>query len=447
MKPLVSLLGLSFLLGLAWSPSATTAPTPHPARALPAAGGWTTGIDTTVSWPNLTYAAGEHIIDLTREGVYDPARWMVIIDCNMLTVDAGATVRFRNHSTRAPVVIRASGTITINGTLDLDGENGHDGNEFPMHAEPGPGGFRGGTGLSDPSLALASAGHGVGGGFISLSTIGYAEGGSGSYATIGQPGSGDTGQPGSTYGSPMASPLFGGSGGGGGNPSPNWGGLGGGGGAGGGAILIGSDTSIQLGGTIYARGGQGSGAWSWSYGGGGSGGCIRLASPVITAQGGYLAAFGGARVSGVVGGAGRIRIETGGPVPPNITSNPPASYAPLGDFLPPPGTPAVTLLAWKEPSSSRWMPIPEDPKAMITSGGGADVAFPAEGPHILRIGASNVPIGAPLEVRVTYTRGQAFVLQALVGTPGGGTDQSSWTDVEVTFVPGVTTVQARALLP
>ncbi|MCI0533960.1 MAG: hypothetical protein L0Z50_01910, partial [Verrucomicrobiales bacterium] len=101
------------------------------------------------------------------KGVYDSAKWAVVFKYTDVTIAAGATVTFKNHSTRAPVVWLVSGNVTIDGGLNLDG-TGTD--TSPAQAEPGPGGFRGGMSFYSPGVGPGS-GLGVGGGF------GYADSG------------------------------------------------------------------------------------------------------------------------------------------------------------------------------------------------------------------------------------------------------------------------------
>ncbi len=129
-----------------------------------------------------------------------------------------------------------NGNVTIDGVLSL---NGQDAPSAPTLAEPGPGGFRGGTGYFASNVG-ASAGFGPGGGQWNI--VGNGWGGGGSYGSAGA-----YGPP--TYGNPSLIPLLGGSGGGG------YGGDGRGGGAGAGAILIASPGTISLPGTIRANGG------------------------------------------------------------------------------------------------------------------------------------------------------------------------------------------------
>jgi hypothetical protein len=107
-----------------------------------------------------------------------------------------------------------------------------------------------------------------------------------------------------TYGNKFLLPLLAGSGGGGG-----WGS---GGGGGGGAILITSDISILVDGTVSANGGSGSPA-----GGGGSGGGVRLVASQIfghgtmSAHGGNGAPWGPGSfgIGAANGGSGFVRLD------------------------------------------------------------------------------------------------------------------------------------------
>ena len=74
------------------------------------------------------------------KGIYDPEKWAVVFKYSSVTIQGGATVTFRNHASRAPVVWLVSGDVTINGMVSLDGQQGL---TSPWLAEPGPGGFRG----------------------------------------------------------------------------------------------------------------------------------------------------------------------------------------------------------------------------------------------------------------------------------------------------------------
>jgi hypothetical protein len=142
------------------------------------------------------------------------------------------TVKLTSKNLNGPVFWLASGSVQIDGTIDL---NGDDGGLWPSLA--GAGGYPGG--------APRKAGYGPAGFTLNSFLV----------------------------------PLVGGSGGSGGESQ--------GGGAGGGALLIASRTSITVSGKIIANGG------SSSNGSGGSGGAIRLVAPVIDGSGGTLSARGG----------------------------------------------------------------------------------------------------------------------------------------------------------
>ena len=58
------------------------------------------------------------------KGIYDPAKWAVVFKYRSVSVAAGATVTFKNHATRAPVVWLVQGDVTINGTVSLDRQGG-----------------------------------------------------------------------------------------------------------------------------------------------------------------------------------------------------------------------------------------------------------------------------------------------------------------------------------
>ena len=113
-------------------------------------------------------------------GIYDPNKWAVVFKYSSVNI-SGGTVSFANHPTHAPVVWLVSGDVTINGNVSLDG--GSVPLNYTTPAEPGPGGFRGGT--------VGMYGFGPGGGY---SGYGY-------YTST------------YSYGNPQIVPLIGGSGG------------------------------------------------------------------------------------------------------------------------------------------------------------------------------------------------------------------------------------------
>jgi len=218
------------------------------------------------------------------KGVYDRERWAVVFKYQSVHIPKGLRVRFKNHASRAPVAWLVQGNVTIEGILDLNGQTGV---ASPGQAEPGPGGFRGGSGIY--SSVGASSGFGLGGG----NAANWGAGGS--YGMAGGPGSG------STYGNPSMVPLLGGSGGGGTRANHV------GGGGGGGAILIAASNTIRVTGHLRANGGN------WvkpNYASGaGSGGGIRLVANTLTGNGKIEAIAGVSGRGECMGGSGRIRIE------------------------------------------------------------------------------------------------------------------------------------------
>lgn len=423
------------------------------AMAGPVSGGsWTTGAVGALG--DVVYqAGGDYVIDLALEGVYDPVLWVVILDYNTLTIEAGATVRFTNHASRAPVVIRAVGPIVIAGELNLDGADGHTGVETPSYAEPGPGGFRGGIGNFPGTTLVESDGFGPGGGWrTSDSNNIYC--GSASHATLGA-NSSTHGQSGSLYGSGFANPLIGGSGG------TACRGLDSnnsddhhisGGGAGGGALLIGSDSSIDLVGTISAGGGNSGymiqdGSSEQLGRAAGSGGAIRVASPVITWQGAgdILTTRGGESL----GGHGWIRVETNGtPVGGAVPSFPAAFHSTtLGEFLPN-TLPTVSLVAVLNKGTGEWVPIDQDPRGVFENPGDADVRLGQTGLRIFKVEGHGVPLGSPLHIRVAYANGLSTTDSThTMGTVTGSTLATSWTNFTLDFSAGAGTIQIRAELP
>jgi hypothetical protein len=141
-------------------------------------------------------------------GIYDSNMWAVVFKYSSVTIQGGATVTFKNHASRAPVVWLVQSNVTINGSVVLDGQNTL---PPPQLAEPGPGGFRGGSGNYGAGATEAS-GFGPGGGAIAVGSDWGNYGGGGSYGSVGAGGR-------TTYGNPSLIPLIGGSGGGGRNSS------------------------------------------------------------------------------------------------------------------------------------------------------------------------------------------------------------------------------------
>lgn len=189
-----------------------------------------------------------------------------------INIASGVTVKLSSKVLSGPIYWLASGAVTINGVLDLSGENGAPPSNVTSTRVPaagGAGGYSGGVGgallAGSPNLPAPQPGNGPGGGLAATSAGVNVQGGNGTFT-----------------GSQYLIPLIGGSGGGGGSYGATGGNFGGGGSGGGGAILIASSVSITYGGTINASGGTPGGAGINDAGGAGSGGAIRLIAPAIT---------------------------------------------------------------------------------------------------------------------------------------------------------------------
>jgi hypothetical protein len=58
------------------------------------------------------------------DGVYDPGVWAVIFKYSSVDIGSGEVVTFANHPSGAPVVWLVSGDVTVDGTIELKGEDG-----------------------------------------------------------------------------------------------------------------------------------------------------------------------------------------------------------------------------------------------------------------------------------------------------------------------------------
>jgi len=302
------------------------------------------------------------------KGIYDPQKWAVVFKYDSVAIDAGATLKFSNHPSRAPVVWLVNGNVTINGTLSLNGQNY---TIPPTISEPGPGGFRGGSGGYGP--INEGSGFGPGGAAYNY--------GSGSYGTTGKKGP-------SPYGNQSLIPLIGGSGGSGDNEwDIN-------GGAGGGAILIASQSTITVNGIIQSNGGSGNETYERGSGSG-SGGGIRLIADTLAGSGKIFAIGGGGHHPG---GMGIIRIErivndntlevVPGPSVVNLISETTAI------IWPPDNAPKVKIISIGDKNA------PLDPRAEFGTYG-ADVVLPEVSSTQVVVETTNVEEASQVVVRVT----------------------------------------------
>ncbi len=357
-----------------------------------------------------------------------------------INVAEGATLRFDISERNLPIIMLAQGDVTINGTINLNGQHGRAWND-PLagtlggRSAPGPGGYHGGIGgqspanTGDDASQIGMSGGGPGGGAAANNpttdnTVGRG-GNAGSHFTAGVTGLGNPNPAAPTYGDTRLITLSGGSGGAGANfytTVPNSGrGPGGGGGAG--AILIASSTSITVNGSITARGGSGgpsvgvAGGGSRS-GGAGAGGTIRLMAQTIGGSG-TLEARGGSGQAGA-GGNGLIRMEAidqQGTLAMN--SNPPPALSMPGLVSVPPSLqPRVTIV------SIGGVAVPDDPGVSLTS---PDVVIPASqgDPVTIELETENVPDGAVVTLRIPVLNGETIVLSSTPVSGGTATAQAT----------------------
>jgi len=323
------------------------------------------------------------------DGVYDADVWAVVFKYTTISINPGVTVQFLNHPSGAPVVWLATGDVTIQGIVNLDGQAAFDSFNTPFaYSTPGPGGFAGGAGRVLP--LQASGGFGPGGGAVNLD---------GQYAA----GS-------ASYGNPNIVPLIGGSGGGGHNGTDATAG------AGGGAILIASSGNMSLAGgsLVKARGGNQFSTGS-SYASG-SGGAIRLIANEIAGSG-ALSADGGSGSGSA--SDGRIRLEAFSIAGYTGTSIPPLTFSGPGTLFPSSTAPVLRA------TTIDGQPIPVDPGAGIET---KDVVVQNDS-VLLQIEAMNIPVGTTVEVFVKPAHGDPFFVfsSPLVGTFVLSTAQASIT--------------------
>ncbi len=374
--------------------------------------------------------AGTYVFDPTALGL-NPAGDNVF-NFTTINIGAGVTLKLTNSRLRGkPVYFLATGDVTIAGTLDLSGAQGTDmlgSNPWNTRttAQPGPGGYSGGLGAVNFGGASASATVGFGPGSSTY------PGSAASFATAG--GSGSTVGP--TYGNATLNPLLGGSGGTGGTV-PNV--AGGNGGAGGGALRIVSATSIQVSGSILAKGGGGgycdngvnptSFAGSTRHGGGGSGGSIHLIAPSISGAG-TIDASGGSRNYTFTGGLGRVLLS-GNTVSFSGTLN---AFSNTGRLNLPTAIAAPTVTI----TSVNGVSAPSNPTADVTI---PDITITASSAVTVNLSASNVPLGTQVQLTLTPETGNQA---SATCNPLAGTIASSTATCSITFPTGVNITSARA---
>jgi len=322
----------------------------------------------TNSMPSTGWSISNNVVTVTNsaDGVFH---------FTSIYIETNWVVTFTKNALNTPVYLLATNDVTIKGTIDLRG------GDQPATATMGglgaAGGFDGGS-----TFDALPGGNGFGPG-------GGTSGGSGGF---GAPGTDSGGGP--AYGTLDILPMIGGSGGAGRGCCANPGC------GGGGALLIGSSTLIDISGTITVNGGNilySSGA------GAGSGGGIRLIAPILQGEG-AISASGGSGDSGSA--IGRIRLEACNNKRVSLSA-PPATFGPPGlVFLTTNPTIRVTSIAGTN--------TPAIPAGSLTV---PDVYLPTNNPAVISVSASNVNPGTTFKVIIVPAYGTNMIAtNSLVGT-------------------------------
>lgn len=415
------------------------------------------GLALTLPWPALAFDSGSTGADgafsptvntelqLPPDGVFN------FTDVN---IPSGVTVSFKPNARNTPAIILATGNITINGTMHVNGgsarHSGSAGDGFlgddGIPGEGGPGGYRGGRGgqPTDSSSKEGEVGQGPGGGgygyYYNKLRLGGAGGGFGAKGT-----DVDVTTGGATYGSPLLQPLVGGSGGGGGYSGTIWAATGGGGGAG--ALLLGASGTVRVNGSVKANGGNGGDSaggdasnGAGAGGGGGSGGAIRIVATTIAGNG-TIQTNGGQRGNvsipststrtvrpGGNGGVGRIRLEAE-TMQRSATTTPAFSFGePAAVFMA--GLPGLRIV------SVAGVTAPDTPT------GSGDVILPVDTPNPVTVvfETIGVPVGNTVELTLKPASGNptTVISPAITGTTELGT-----TSAQITLPEGASTLEAE----
>lgn len=374
-----------------------------------------------------------------------------VFNFTTVNIPTGVTVTFKKNTTNTPVVILASGNVSVAGSINVSGNNaahagaGGDGNigDDGVPGTGGPGGYEGGRGGSNGADKRGGIGLGPGGGlFGGKGTWPYGDtrigGGGGGFGSVGSNSAwggsesyqSKTGLGGSVYSSSQLLPLIGGSGGGGGAGGNSFTGSGGGGG--GGALLIASSGTVTVTGVIQSNGGlAGSslGSGAGAEGGSGSGGAIRIVATSIAGNG-TIQALGGNQTinssqdaggyvtdNGGAGGVGRIRLEAE-TFTRTAASNPAHSFgSPSSAFVA--GLPTLRI------TSVAGTAAPTNPT------GTADITLPSTTPNPVTVefATTGVPTGNTVSLRISPAYGDAVTVisPAITGTTAAGTASVSAT--------------------
>ena len=332
-----------------------------------------------------------------------------------INIPAGITVKLSGQVLSGPQYWLSKGDVNIAGVVDLSGAAGYAptnliSNRTP--AIPGPGGFPGGVGGSGAtgSPYPVENGQGPGAGVAACLTGGYT--GNVQYAGGGQ-----------FTGNQFLVPLIGGSGGAG----SDWGGtFGYGGGAGGGTLLIASDTTVTVNGSITAAGGD-PGSFSDQNGGAGSGGAIRLAATTIAGTGTLTAASGNNNGLSDCRAAskGTVRLEAFNQQFAGTVAGTQYSGTPYLTFAPNGTEPLLTVVTVDGVS------VAQNPTGSFTV---PDVTFMSSQAVSVVLNGMNIPSGTPVSLQVYSENGNDIVMPN-AGVLSGTSDPTSVT-IPVNFPAG-----------
>jgi hypothetical protein len=373
----------------------------------------------------------------TQSGDFDPSTMPakctnsnnVYNVCNFTTINIPANVTIKLRASKLnnqAITWLAQGAVTIAGTLDLSGASGgtlNTNQPAEMGAsrilpEPGPGGYTGGLGALGGVAPQPGAGPGGGPAGSGTISYGYANwGGSGAFIWPGFTGSSIS--TGTTYGSYLAVPLYGGSGGGGGWDTSGNQLVGGVGGSGGGALRIASTTQITVNGTINANGGNGgiaTGGTAGGDGGPGAGGTIHLVAPTITGTGTLTANSGVYPNYSPATSNGLIRFGTNNSS--GFTGT--ASGLVLTALYLPPANSTLPLPSLSI-TSVNGVPVPPEASGSYLS---PDVTIAATTAVNVVLSANNIPAGTIPTLRITAETGTDTVISCSAlgsGNPAAST--------------------------
>ena len=361
-------------------------------------------------------------IDMPPSGVFN---------YGSVTIPSGVTIRYNKNAANTPVTILATGDVTINGAISVNGTDGAPASASATFAVGlgGPGGFNGGNGQLLPGFP-PQPGLGPGGG-------------TGAADSNGTTTPGNYGAPGSFL---ALQPLFGGSGGGGGIAFAGAQITGMSGGGGGGAILIASSGKISItsSGGITANGGGAQFSFSGGFAGGGSGGAIRLVAREV-ASAGLLQAKDIRTGTANKGGPGRIRVEALLPISLTGTTDPAASLSNAPGPVSAAGNPALINLPTISIGTVGTIVPNSPPAGALTS---ADAILPqgTTNPVPVTIALTNTPVGGTtaITLKVAPLSGTASSI-AVPAASHTGTFAASSATTNVTFPSGsLTIIQAWA---